>query len=94
MNVQIARTDAEIEQCYRVMVQLRPHFAMKQFVEQVRRQELQGYRLAFIATDSTVRAVAGFRMGESLAWGRYLYIDDLVTDESDRSRGLGGALFD
>ena len=36
--------------------------------------------------------MAGFRIGESLAWGRFLYIDDLVTLSSRRSRGFGAAL--
>jgi GNAT superfamily N-acetyltransferase len=26
--------------------------------------------------------------------GRYLYVDDLVTDESERSKGYGDAIFD
>ena len=37
-------------------------------------------------------AVAGFRLGESLAWGRYLYVDELVTLPEARSRGYGAAL--
>ena len=53
-----------------------------------------GYRLAFVVEGSAVRAVAGFRPGESLAWGRYLYVDDLVTDAATRSRGYGAALLD
>jgi GNAT superfamily N-acetyltransferase len=41
-----------------------------------------------------VRAVAGFRIAEFLAWGRILYVDDLVTASAQRSRGHGQALFD
>ena len=37
-------------------------------------------------------AVAGFRLGESLAWGRHVYVDDLVTLPEARSRGYGAAL--
>jgi GNAT superfamily N-acetyltransferase len=40
----------------------------------------------------TVHTVAGYRVGENLAWGKFLYIDDLVTDDSERSRGCGRAL--
>jgi GNAT superfamily N-acetyltransferase len=39
-------------------------------------------------------AVAGFRIMEMLATGRTLYVDDLVTDESRRSRGHGKAMLD
>lgn len=57
-------------------------------------QERAGYRLAFIRGPAGVVAVAGFRLGESLAWGRYLYIDDLVTSPVHRSGGYGAKLLD
>ena len=90
--VRIAHTEADVRACYPVIAQLRPHLDEESFVEQVFRQEKQGYRLAYLAEGSTVHAVAGFRKAESLAWGRYLYIDDLVTEASERSRGYGTVL--
>ena len=36
--------------------------------------------------------MAGCRIGENLAWGRFLYIDDLVTLPAYRSRGHGARL--
>ena len=65
-----------------------------EFVERVQRQQTQGYQLAFLESDSEVRAVAGYRYLESLFSGRNLYVDDLVTRDSDRSRGFGGELID
>ncbi|HSN25063.1 MAG TPA: GNAT family N-acetyltransferase, partial [Kofleriaceae bacterium] len=44
--------------------------------------------------DPGVVAVAGIRIGEWLASGRCLEIEDLVTGDGERSRGHGGALFD
>ena len=94
MDIRPARTDAEIDACWPVMVQLRPQAARDEFVAQVRRQEATGYRLACLVADGAVCAVAGFRIDEMFHRGRHLYIDDLVTDEAGRSRGYGGALFD
>ena len=37
-------------------------------------------------------AVAGFRILENLAWGRFLYVDDLVTRSDARSHGHGARL--
>lgn len=34
----------------------------------------------------------GFRVRESLAWGRFLYVDDLVTRQALRRRGHADAL--
>jgi GNAT superfamily N-acetyltransferase len=63
-------------------------------VDDVQRPE--GYRLvgSFEAGEEDAAAVAGFRLGHSLAWGYFLYVDDLVTREAYRSRGHAGALMD
>ncbi len=78
------------------MRELRPRFEQPdEFVAQVQRQIANdGYRLAYSECGGEVRAVAGYRFGENLHAGRYLYVDDLVTRGSDRSRGFGAALFD
>jgi GNAT superfamily N-acetyltransferase len=90
-----ALTTEEIVRCFPVMRQLRTHFENeKTFVEQVERQRAGGYRMAFLEDENDVRAVAGYRMVESLFAGRFCYVDDLVTDEAGRSLGFGGALFD
>jgi len=96
MNViRTAETDADIARCFPVMSQLRPHLTADQFVAQVQRQRaVDRFHLAYLAALDIVRAVAGFRFGECLAWGRFLYVDDLVTDSTVRSQGFGGELFD
>ena len=91
-TVQIAETPAEISACYAVMAQLRPQYAQSEFMAQVQRQMNDGYRLASLSADGTVQAVAGFRLLENLAWGRFLYVDDLVTDQNSRSQGHGKTL--
>ena len=66
----------------------------EEFVSRIRRQQQgSGYELAYLAA-GTVKAVAGFRISENLAWGKFLYVDDLVAGSSDRSQGYGGILFD
>ena len=77
------------------MKELRPHHTnRRKFVQQVQRQEKEGYRLAFLEAGGEVRAVAGYRIFDLLFSGRTLYVDDLVTREADRSLGFGGQLFD
>ena len=39
-----------------------------------------------------VVAVAGFRIGDNLAWGRFMYVDDLATLAAQRSKGYGSGL--
>lgn len=94
MNVKLAETDEEVARCFPVMVQLRPHLSREEFMGQVNRQRQSGYQLAFLEADGAVRAVAGFRILEMLSRGRFMYVDDLVTDATARSLGYGGQLFD
>jgi GNAT superfamily N-acetyltransferase len=77
------------------MHQLRPHLDLEQYITMVARmRETEGYRLAAASVDGKVGAVAGFRVMEMLYCGKILYVDDLVTDQATRSRGLGKALLD
>ena len=92
VQIEIAESDAEIARCFRVMVQLRSHLTEDEFVPRVRELQRNGYELAYLEDAGEVRAVAGFRMGDMLARGRHLYIDDLVTDEASRSHSYGAAL--
>ena len=59
-------------------------------------QRPQGYRLvaAFEQGETDAAAVAGFRVGDNLAWGHHLYVDDLSTHPEARRRGHGRALLD
>ncbi len=56
----------------------------------------EGYRLAgsFIPGREDAVAVAGFRFLHTLAWGKLLYVDDLVTLPEFRSGGHGDLLME
>lgn len=89
--IRIAATDEEIGSCFPIMSQLRPHLTGDAFAAAVRR--LPGeYRLAYVEVDGRPVAVAGYRITETLSAGRFLHIDDLVTDAASRSKGYGKAL--
>jgi GNAT superfamily N-acetyltransferase len=93
IKIQFAETPAEIKRCYPVIVQLRPHLSEEDFVIQVERMQKNRYQLAFIEDEHVVRSLAGFHISESLAWGKYLYVDDFITDEKNRAKGYGKKLF-
>ena len=94
VRIALAVEDDEILSCYAVMSELRPHVSAEDFLPRVRRQmEVAGYKLAYLS-DGEVKAVAGFRVSECLAWGTFVYVDDLVSKEGERSKGYGGQLFD
>lgn len=92
-GIQRASTEEQIRSCHRVMQQLRPHLTDEQaFVEQVQRQLAEGYHLVYCQDRGEVRSLGGFRFLEFLAWGKVLYIDDLIIDSETRRNGHGGKL--
>ncbi len=92
-KIQLAIDGELIRSCYQVMHQLRPHLTSEQaFVEQIQRQIQEGYRLAYIQDNGQIKSLAGFRFLEFLAWGKVLYIDDLISDAATRRNGYGSTL--
>ena len=85
-------TDEAIAACYDVMAELRPHVGREDFLPTVRAMQADGLRLACIRDGGRVVAVAGYRISSNLFCGKHLYVDDLVTAESERSKGHGKAL--
>lgn len=82
----------EIRACFEVMHQLRLNLDPVSFETQVQAQRQEGYHLFYKANTDRVVAVAGCRIGRNLAWGKHLYIDDLVTLEEERSAAHGQEL--
>ena len=80
------------------MQALRPHYEDEgDFVTRVDDvQRGEGYRLVGVFVEGTQHAVAvaGFRVGHMLAWGRFLYVDDLSTLPAARRRGYGKQLLE
>jgi len=93
-DILFAEIDEAIQRCFPAMHVLRPHLVAGEFVARVRRQQQQGYRLAFLHDQGAVKSVAGFRVQEHLAWGKVLYIDDFVTLPDALRKGYGGRLME
>lgn len=94
ISLQIAHTDDDIESSFLVFKELRPHLDAELFLPQIRRQQIQGYQLLLLREGDAIKSVAGFRLGEFLAWGKILYIDDLATLSSARGKGYADQLMD
>ncbi len=61
-------TDSEINRCFDVVSELRPHLERESFLKTVREMQTDGYQLAFIEDDNHVVAVAGYRIYSIYLW--------------------------
>jgi GNAT superfamily N-acetyltransferase len=71
--------------------QLRPHLPQG-YVERMKQVFAGGAEMAVAVADGKVAGITVFRILEKTHSGRDLYCDDLVTDETRRSTGVGHAL--
>ena len=94
MNIKLAQTDAEKLACFPVMKELRTHLEEADFLPQLKRLEAQDYQLAYVEDEGRVVSVAGFWINETFSYGKYMYVYDLVTSETARSKGYSKALLD
>lgn len=95
MEIEVLQDPLTIQEAFPAMKELRPHLRdAEEWSGRVERQMLQGYRLIGIRREGLWVALAGYRVGENLAWGRFLYVDDLVTLPAVRGHGYGSALLD
>lgn len=90
-----AETEAALRACFPVMRQLRPQLGSpEELLATVRLQGGQGYRLLAVWDGCQPVALAGYRRLDNLIHGRFLYVDDLVTDAEYRGKGCGERLLD
>lgn len=85
----------ELQAAAATLLHLRPHYVEPQaLADAIVRQHEHGYRLlgSFPEEHAAPAAVAGFRIVENLAWGRFLYVDDLVTAPEHRGAGHASTL--
>ncbi len=87
------RTRADLERCYPVMKELRPHLSLEVFLSiYFEAHSADGYELVAIEARGEIQALMGYRFLTDYVRGRHLYVDDLVTTEKARSQGLGAQL--
>ena len=94
MEIRIAEVDSELEIVGSLLIQLRPSYDLPTIISQVKAQQKRGYTVAYIKDDGQAICAAGFVIETRLAWGKHMYIEDLVTDAHRRSSGLGEIMLD
>jgi GNAT superfamily N-acetyltransferase len=92
MEIRELRSDAAISEVFPLMKALRDRIVRETFVDEVRRQQAQGYRLLAGFEDGIPVVLAGVRRAHTLSRGEHLFVDDLVSDAGARGAGHGRAM--
>lgn len=95
MLIKTLTTPHEIAEAFYLFTELRPNLSDKEkFVSQVIDQQKEGYRVMAIEDSGELVSAIGYRLLTTLAWGKILYIDDLITKSKNRGNGYGKILLD
>lgn len=87
--------EGQTEACFPIISQLRPYLTdQATWVERAKVLRAGGYKILAVWEKNVVVAMAGYRLNDNMIYGRFLYIDDLVTDERMRGLGLGTRLLE
>ena len=93
MITRLVESDGDLVSACALLRDLRPSWSIEAMAAAVREaSKVHGYELARVETAGDVVCVAGFVVTFKLAWGRHLYVDDLVTAPQRRSQGAGSAM--
>jgi len=95
VEVRELTTSEEFRRAHPVMNELRTHLldvdGYEAILEEMRRG---GYRLFAAVDGDRYVALAGIAIRTNFYYGRFLYVYDLITSESERSKGHGKLLLD
>jgi GNAT superfamily N-acetyltransferase len=94
MEIKVCTSETDIQKCWQVIFELRPHLSANEFVPTVKEMMSEGYQLAFIEEGGIAVAAIGYRYLQYLYNGKHIYIDDLSTLPAARSKGYAGKLLD
>ncbi len=93
MHIRKLTTPEEIALSFDIFLELRPYLPDVTFyINQVMQQQKEGYEIIALMPKEEVVACAGFRIMTTLAWGKTLYIDDLITGKKERGKGYAQTL--
>ncbi|QQK81493.1 GNAT family N-acetyltransferase [Salicibibacter cibi] len=93
MDVKELISKHEWLEAFPIMNQLRSHLNEKEYVELVAEaREKDMYRLFALYDQGEIVAVTGFKPMITLYYGRFIWVCDLVTDATKRSKGYGEKL--
>lgn len=93
LKISLVKSRQDLIKCFSVIIQLRTTLSELEFIKRVEDQKKEGYMIAYGEDKGKVVALAGFRVLTNLVHGKFLYIDDLITDQANRSKGYGDTLF-
>lgn len=92
MEIRELTSKEDFIKAFPVLNELRPHLGQNDFQQLLEGMRNDGYRMLSCVEQQKIKAVAGFAIKVNFYHGKHIYLYDLVTSSSERSKGYGEAL--
>lgn len=93
LTIKEFQSQNEILAAFPIMKQLRTHLDESTYLELVKEaQEKDSYKMFVLLDENEIVAVIGLKPMITLYYGRFVWVCDLVTDNTKRSKGYGEKL--
>ena len=87
-------TPEQLRSAFPVMSELRPHLTLELYEAMLETMRPAGYRLFAVKEDGRIEGLAGIAFQTNFYYGSYVWVYELVTTETSRSKGHGRALME
>lgn len=77
---------------FKVVKQLRTDLDEYKYLQLVKLIHNNGYRMISLLENNEIVAIIGFTICTNLHSGKHIWVDDLITDKNNRSKGYGEKL--
>lgn len=91
-NIVELTVEHQFLQAYPILSQLRTDLTLEEYLELLNDMRNEGKQLFALYHDTSIVALAGISWREDSYNERYVFVQDLVTDENHRPSGLGYSL--
>ena len=86
------QSEAELKRAFPVLKELRTHLSEEDFFSLYGEMEKQGFQLYALEDEGEIKAVTGVQISTNFYNLRNMYVHDLVTKSTERSKGYGETL--
>lgn len=86
------QTKEQLTKAFPVLQELRTHLSEQVFFSLYAEMEKKGFQLYALEDDSEIKAVTGVQLETNFYNFKHMYVHDLVTKSTERSKGYGEEL--
>lgn len=88
------KTEKEFLEAFQLINELRTHLTKESYLVSLNVMKNEGYRMFALFKNELIVSLAGVALRTNFYYGKHIFVYELVTTSTERSKGYGGKLLD